>query len=68
VGEFDGEVEYGRELQPGQDLGEVVFREKLREDALRDAGRQVVRWTWPDLSRFEVVVDRLERAFDRSAR
>jgi hypothetical protein len=68
VGEFDGEVKYGRELQPGQDLGEVVFQEKLREDALRDAGRNVVRWTWAELSCFEVVRDRLERAFRRSAR
>jgi hypothetical protein len=42
VGEFDGEVMYERELRPGQDLGEVVFREKVREDALRDTGRQVV--------------------------
>lgn len=65
VGEFDGKVKYGRELQTGQDLGEVVFREKLREDALRDAGRNVVRWTWAELSHFEVVVDRLERAFRR---
>jgi hypothetical protein len=68
VGEFDGEVKYGRALQPGQDLGEVVFQEKLREDALRDEGRQVVRWIWSELSRFEVVVDRLERAFHRAAR
>jgi hypothetical protein len=68
VGEFDGEVKYGRELQPGQDPGVVVVREKLREDALRDLGRQVVRWIWAELSRFEVVVDRLERAFRRSAR
>lgn len=68
VGEFDGEVKYGRELQAGQDPGEVVFQEKLREDALRDAGRQVVRWVWAELSRFEGVVDQLERAFERSAR
>lgn len=68
VGEFDGEVKYGRALQPGQDPGEVVFEEKLREDALRDTGRNVVRWIWAELSTFEVVLDRLERAFRRSAR
>jgi hypothetical protein len=68
VGEFDGEVKYGRELERGQDLGEVVFQEKLREDELRDTGRQVVRWIWAELSRFEVVVERLERAFRRNAR
>jgi hypothetical protein len=61
-------VKYGRELQPGQDPGDVVFQEKLREDARRDAGRNVVRWTWADLSHFGVVVDRLVRAFRRSAR
>jgi hypothetical protein len=65
VGEFDGEVKYGRVLRPGQDLGEVVFQEKLREDALRDEGRKVVRWIWAELDRFHVVVDRLERAFRR---
>lgn len=65
VGEFDGEVKYGRELQSGQDLGEVVFQEKLREDALRDAGRKVVRWIWAELSTFDVVLDRLNRAFRR---
>jgi hypothetical protein len=65
VGEFDGQVKYGRELQPGQDLGEVVFQEKLREDALRDVGRNVVRWIWAELSTFDVVLDRLDRAFRR---
>jgi hypothetical protein len=65
VGEFDGEVKYGRELQPGHDLGEVVFQEKLREDALRDVGRNVVRWIWAELSTFDVVLDRLNRAFRR---
>jgi hypothetical protein len=49
VGEFDGRVKYGRLLKPGQASEDVVYAEKRREDALRDQGWQVVRWSWPDL-------------------
>jgi hypothetical protein len=59
VGEFDGRVKYGRSLTPGREPGEVVFAEKLREDAIRARGLRVVRWTWPDLQRFAPVVDRI---------
>jgi len=49
--EFDGRVKYGRLLRPGQDAGDVVFAEKLREDALRRAtGFAVERAVWNDLS------------------
>lgn len=66
IGEFDGRVKYGRLLRPGEDVGEVVFREKVREDRLRDAGWQVVRWTWADLDRPHVIADRVRRAFLRA--
>lgn len=66
VGEFDGLVKYGRLLRPGQDPGDAVVAEKHREDALRDAGLQVVRWSWDELARFELVVPRLRRAFARA--
>lgn len=66
IGEFDGRVKYGRLLRPGEDAGEVVFREKVREDLLRDAGWQVVRWVWADLDRPHVVADRVRRAFRRA--
>jgi hypothetical protein len=66
VGEFDGRVKYGRQLRAGQDPGDVVFAEKLREDRLRDLGLSVVRWTWSDLSDFTPVADRLRRAFARA--
>ena len=66
VGEFDGKVKYGRGLRPGQNPGDVVFAEKRREDALRDLGFQVVRWTWNELSPFDAVAERLRRAFARS--
>ncbi|MEO5710710.1 MAG: hypothetical protein ABIQ59_12905 [Nocardioidaceae bacterium] len=50
--EFDGRVKYGRLLRPGQEPGDAVFLEKLREDALRRAtGWAMERATWADLSR-----------------
>jgi len=50
--EFDGRVKYGRLLKPGQEPGDAVFAEKLREDALRrTTGFAVERITWADLSR-----------------
>jgi hypothetical protein len=66
VGEFDGRVKYVRLLRPGQDPGDVVFEEKRREDDLRDAGLQVVRWGWDDLGDFDLVAARLRRAFRRA--
>jgi len=51
IGEFDGRVGYGRLVRPGQSPADAVYEEKLREDAIRDTGRQVVRWTWPELDR-----------------
>jgi len=65
VGEFDGFVKYGRLLRPGQTVADVVYAEKLREDALRDVGWQVVRWRWSDLQREVLLADRLTRAFRR---
>ncbi|WP_156837269.1 hypothetical protein [Nesterenkonia alba] len=46
--EFDGKVKYTRALA-GKDPEETVYREKLREDALRAQGFTVVRLTWEDL-------------------
>ncbi len=66
VGEFDGRTKYGRSLRRGQDPGEAVYREKLREDALRDLGLKVVRWTWDELCPFDAPAGRLRRAFARS--
>lgn len=52
LGEFDGRSKYGRLLRPGQDPAQVVYEEKLREDALRAATQYaMVRLTWADLSR-----------------
>jgi hypothetical protein len=61
VGEFDGRITYGRLLQPGQDAGDAVFREKRREDAIRDEGWGVIRWTWSDLHRPDRFAARVRR-------
>jgi hypothetical protein len=61
VGEFDGRVKYGRLLRPGEDAGDAVFREKVREDAIREVGWGVVRWTWGDLHRPHHLAARVRR-------
>ncbi|HYP46363.1 MAG TPA: type IV toxin-antitoxin system AbiEi family antitoxin domain-containing protein [Propionibacteriaceae bacterium] len=68
IGEFDGRAKYGRLLRPGQGAEDAVYREKRREDALRDLGWQVVRWVWADLETPEVIADRVSRAFIRARR
>jgi len=68
VGEFDGKLKYGQLLKPGQRIEDVIFEEKLREDALRDLGLQVVRWLWDDLYRPGILRERVLRAFARASR
>ncbi len=64
VGEFDGRVKYGRDLRPGQDPAEVLYAEKLREEALRGEDLGMVRWGWTDLgARFTPVAHRLRDRF-----
>jgi hypothetical protein len=59
VGEFDGKVKYGRLLRPGQEPGDAVYAEKLREDAIRAEDWEVVRWTWADLRNFAATAARI---------
>lgn len=73
--EFDGRIKYGRELyersgKPDQvDVGEVVWREKIREDAIRDQGNEMVRIVWHELDGHDrQVAGRFDRATDRSRR
>ncbi|UIJ36253.1 hypothetical protein [Allobranchiibius sp. GilTou73] len=47
IGEFDGRVKYRADGFSGGAAEEVVWREKLREDAIRRTHR-VVRWIWDD--------------------
>ncbi|MFZ2175331.1 MAG: hypothetical protein WAW17_15125, partial [Rhodococcus sp. (in: high G+C Gram-positive bacteria)] len=65
AGEFDGMGKY--KLTSGQS-GEIVAQEKLREDAVRDTGRDMIRWVWSDLRRFEAVKERFDRACARAGR
>lgn len=65
IGEFDGRMKYGRKLKPGQDPADALWREKLREDLLRDLGWQVVRWVWAELDDPRAWFARLERAIAR---
>lgn len=63
VGEFDGKHKYLRAQELfGRSAEEAVYREKLREDAIRSTGRRVVRWSWDDLHRPGILRDRLARA------
>jgi hypothetical protein len=66
VAEFDGKIKYGRLLRPGQQPGDAVFEEKIREDRLRAAGLHVVRWTWADLDTFAPTAARLRAALAAS--
>lgn len=64
VGEFDGEIKYGRLLRPGQSPGDVVFAEKRREDRMRDTDLGMARWTWDELGpAFTPVAARIRRRF-----
>jgi hypothetical protein len=58
VGEFDGQVKYGRMLaadalarNAAAAIGRVVFEEKRREDAIRALPLSVARWIWRDIDR-----------------
>lgn len=68
IGEFDGRIKYRRDGVASMDAEEVVYREKLREDALRRAGWTVVRWTWRDLNTPGVVASMVGDAVTLAAR
>jgi hypothetical protein len=61
VAEADGAVKYASAAD--------LFAEKRREDRLRDAGYEVVRYTWDDaLYSPGLLAVRVRRAFERAAR
>jgi len=63
LGEFDGRVKYERFLRPGETPADAVFREKRREDAMREAtGWRVVRFTWADLGEPRRTIERIRSA------
>ena len=50
LGEFDGKFKYGRLLKDDQAPGDVVYDEKVREDALREiTGFGMIRYLWGDI-------------------
>lgn len=65
VGEFDGRVKYTG--APG-DVADVVMAEKRREQAIRDAGWWIVRWTWKDLHDRAAFRQRILGAFESALR
>lgn len=68
LAEFDGKEKYLRLRLRDEAIEEAVIREKLREDALRDLGWQVVRWIWAELFQPQILRSRIERAFARGQR
>ena len=59
IGEADGRLKI--------QLPEDLWAEKLREDALRELGYEVVRWTWDEIVNHpEIVVARILRAAARA--
>lgn len=68
LGEFDGRIKYEGLLEPGQRASEVVYAEKLREDAAREEEWEMVRWSWADLQREQLLAERIRRAQARGAR
>ena len=66
VGEFDGKVKYGRLVPDGQTPADVLWAEKVREDAIRATGWQVARWTWEDLRTPGTVSGRIRGAIERA--
>lgn len=68
LGEFDGRMKYGRLLAEGQDPGDVVFREKQREDAIREAtGFAMIRLVWRDLDHPRETATRIAALMRRAA-
>jgi len=64
--EFDGKVKYQSQLQPGEDPGDVVFREKRREDLIRRiTGWTCIRLTWADLYSPEETAKRIRQALSQ---
>jgi len=60
--EFDGKVKYTALLRPGQDVTDAVLAEKTREERLTRLGWLVVRVSWADLGRPDVLAGRVRAA------
>ncbi|WAC56742.1 hypothetical protein [Gordonia sp. SL306] len=67
VGEMDGRAKY-RSATYGRDIEEVLYEEKVREDALRALGYIIVRWAWADLKHPERLHAKILRALELASR
>ncbi len=65
IGEFDGAEKYGRLLRPDEKPGDKIFREKIREEGIRDLGWRVVRWTWDELADPAALALKIGRTLER---
>ncbi|GAA2074994.1 hypothetical protein GCM10009821_12430 [Aeromicrobium halocynthiae] len=70
VGEFDGQLKYGRLNLLPDDRGLVLTQEKIREDRIRSLGLGMSRWVWADLApdRRAATAERIRRAMHESRR
>ncbi|MDQ2849534.1 MAG: hypothetical protein M3Y49_02155 [Actinomycetota bacterium] len=50
IGEFDGKAKYGMQGIADEEAADVLWREKRREDRIRESDK-VARWTWDDALR-----------------
>lgn len=66
IGEFDGLVKYSGQF--GQRTETVLVAEKKREDRIRDAGWEMVRWTWDELPEPSALIRKINAAFARGRR
>jgi hypothetical protein len=67
VVEIDGKVKYGAAGAEAEPM-RTLWDEKRREDRIREAGFEVVRLTWADLMRPDVVRAKILAAFARALR
>jgi hypothetical protein len=65
--EFDGRLKYGLDGLTPEAAAERLWREKLREDALRRLGWEIVRIVWADLYRPHRIAAEIRAAFTRAA-
>lgn len=61
--EFDGQIKYRRLRREGESIEQMVVREKMREDLLREVtGWKMIRLVWADLDLPVATAARLRRA------
>ncbi|MCY7372632.1 MAG: type IV toxin-antitoxin system AbiEi family antitoxin domain-containing protein [Spirochaetaceae bacterium] len=68
LGELDGKGKYGIGVDTDpEEAARIVWREKRREDRLRALGNEVVRWTYAEHHRPQVIAARVIAAQARAA-